>query len=141
MSPIITLVCVFHCLLELIIQIHLVEVVYMYQQFVFSKGRRQWMLILLQQAMGQQWSTTLQLPQLKRSKRYLVSYGSTKNEGLKQKKVVFCWGYSLLMAVLSCKNNNSFERTYYSCYMLQPSLLYNRPFSVYSFSLDHSHLC
>ena len=34
---------------------------YMYQQFVFSKGTRQRMLILLQQAMGQQWSTTVQL--------------------------------------------------------------------------------
>ena len=50
----------------------------MYKQFVFSKGRRQWMLILLQQAMGQQWSTTVQLPQLKRTKWYLVTCGSTK---------------------------------------------------------------
>ena len=34
---------------------------YTYQQFVFSKGTRQRMLILLQQAMGQQRSTTVQL--------------------------------------------------------------------------------
>ena len=36
-------------------------------------------------------------------------YGSTENEGRKQNKLVFCWGYISLKAVLWTKNNNPFQ--------------------------------
>ena len=97
---------------------------YMYQHFVSSAGTRQWML---QQAMGQQWSTTVQLSFLKK-RRYLVTKGQMKMKDLKQNKLVLL--YSRLS---SPANKNSIQKDFCdnSCYILHPSLLYNSPLSVY----------
>ena len=125
----------------------------MYQQFVFSKGTRQRMLILLQQAMGQQWSTTVQLSYLKKTKnktkqnkKVISDYGSTKNDPKvisdpQQNKVVFCCGFIVLIR-LSSTENNSFKRLLRLLIMLHVASFFgNSPLSVYSFSGDHSHLC
>ena len=44
-----------------------------------------------------------------KNKKALSYYGSIENDGRKQNKVVFCWGYISLKAALWTRNNNPFQ--------------------------------
>ena len=107
---------------------------YMYQQFVFSKGTRQRMLILLQQTMGQQWSTTVQLSWLKKKnkrKRYLVTTDQVNMKDPKQDKFVLFWSsYSTQdcqKKTTPLKKKKTFGVTHVTC--------------IIPLCYDHSHLC
>ena len=135
---------VFHWLLQLRIQMHLSEVKYVPAFRLFRRYK----------TMNANTATTSNGPTMKyhctvvlaeKTKKVHSYYGWTKNEWPKAKQVCFQLKFYYTQDCLQLKTTTPFKKTWpiihATWYMLVPSLSYNSPFSVHSFSLDRSPLC
>ena len=75
----------------------------MYQQFVLSKGTRQWTLTLLQKWANKEVTlySCLSWKKKKKKKKYLITMGQLKMKDQPQNKFIHCWDFIALKTVFN----------------------------------------